>query len=61
MTTQSKNTAQHIVLTRQQLEDIQKFKVDLKKGKAEFAYNGTMPEVIVFLEGVKKIVNSFSH
>ncbi len=54
-------TAPRIALTKRQLEDIQKFKADLKEGKAEFAFKGTMLEGLAFLGGAKNIVESFHH
>ena len=61
MVTQAATTTQRIAFTRRQLEDIQKFKADLKECKTEFVFEGTMLEGLAFLGGAKAIVDSFSH
>jgi len=52
---------QRIVFTKQQVEDIQQFRTDLKKGNIEIAFEGSLEEGITFLEGAKNIVESCSH
>lgn len=51
---------QRIVFTKQQAEDIQKFKADLKEGNVEIAFEGSLLEGIAFLKGSKGIVESCS-
>ena len=59
---QTVTTTPRIALTRDQLEEIRKFKADLDAGKkTEFAFSGTLLEAVAFLEGAKDIVESFSY
>ena len=52
---------QNFVFTKQQVEDIEKFKTDLKDGNVEIAFEGNLLEGITFLKGAKNIVESCSH
>ena len=61
MCRQEATTARRIVFAQHQLEDIRRFKADLKEGKIEFAFVGTISETHAFLKGVKDIMDSFSH
>lgn len=61
MTEQTTIASRRIVFTRRQMEDIQKFKRDLKGGRADIAFEGTALEVFALLEGSKRIAEACSH
>lgn len=51
---------QRMVFSKQQIEDIRKFRTDLQKGDIDVAFEGSLLEGMAFLKGVNDIVGSCS-
>jgi len=61
MDMQTLTQSEKIVLTKQQLEDIVKFKTDLKNGAVEFDFEGSALEGKAYLHGLAEIVETVNH
>ena len=50
-----------IILTKEQIEEVQKFKIDLQNDSIDFAFEGSLLEGKAYLNGLAEIVEATNH